>query len=147
MRALTRKARPILSLTLLVLGLSFTGLPAEMPDRGLQSQAALAAGMRGGTSLVVAPNPFFGDRHSQVDFRISATVGMSVSIDLFTMGMEKVRTLYSDGPFAAEGIEILSWNLTNEDGRYVAPGMYLALARFEAGGERFTETHRVMLVF
>lgn len=120
---------------------------ALLGDMSIHDQAVLELRVRGEENLRVAPNPFFGDRHRSVEFRVAATAGMSVSIDLFTMGMEKVRTLYSGGAWSSEGVETLSWDLTNESGHRVAAGVYLALARFDTGGERFTETHRVMLVY
>jgi len=110
------------------------------------AEAVIGLRVRGPETLRVAPNPVFGGRHDRVDFRIATGDGMAVSIEIFTMGMEKVRSLYSDGTLAADGVESLSWDLKNESGRAVAAGVYLALARFEAGDERFQEIHRVMLV-
>ncbi len=121
-------------------------IQALLPDFRVHSECVLELRVRNDENLRVAPNPCYTDRHRQVDFRIAARSGMNVSIDLFTMGMDKIRTLHGDGPWSDNGVETLSWDLLNEGGHTVASGMYLALARFEVGGERFTETHRVMVV-
>ncbi len=122
-------------------------IQALLPDMSVHSECVLELRVRNDENLRVAPNPVYVDRHSQVDFRIAARSGMNVDIDLFTMGMDKVRTLHGDGPWSNNGVETLSWDLTNEGGHPVASGMYIALARFEVGGDRFTETHRVMVIY
>jgi hypothetical protein len=121
-------------------------MQALLPDFSVHSECVLELRVRNDENLRVAPNPCYSNRNSHVDFRIASQANMNVSIDLFTMGMDKVRTLYGDGPWSDSGVETLSWDLLNEAGNAVASGMYLALARFEVGGERFTETHRVMIV-
>ncbi len=122
-------------------------IQALLSDLSVHSQCVLELRVRNDENLRVAPNPVYGDRHDQVDFRIAAKSGMNVDIDIYTLAMDKVRTIHGDGPWSAGDIETLSWNMTNEAGFTVASGMYIALARFEVGGETFTETHRVMVVF
>jgi len=121
-------------------------LQALLPDFSVYSEFVLELRVRNDENLRVAPNPVYADRRSSVDFRVASEPGMNVDIDLFTMGMDKIRTLHGDGPWSESGVKTLSWNLTNEAGNLVASGMYLALARFEVGDKRFTETRRVMIV-
>ncbi len=122
-------------------------IQALLPDMSVHSECVLELRVRNDENLRVAPNPVYGDRHRQVDFRIASRPGMNVDIDLFTLSMEKVRSISGDGPWSDNGVQTLSWDMTNEGGHTVASGMYIAFARFEVGGERFTETHRVMVVY
>ena len=94
------------------------------------AQMTLVVAVSGGGDLEVLPNPVYSDRQSRAEFSYRATAGMTLTIDIYTMALEKVNSLTTGTVYTDEEMYSLYWDLDNEAGRRVASGTYLAVARF-----------------
>ena len=121
-------------------------LAARRADLTSFDEVVVELNVRGGDRLRVVPNPVYSDRHRGVDFRVSTEDGLALTLDIYTLGMEKVRSLRSPAVYSGEGLDDIHWDLSNTSGRGVASGMYLVRARYERLGVESTEIHRVMVI-
>ena len=85
------------------------------------------------------PNP----ANSPANLRVGispAEEGARASVRIHDLAGRLVRTV-QDGPLSA-GVHTLTWDLHDESGRTVAPGLYLVRAETN----RFTTVHRVIVI-
>jgi len=75
--------------------------------------------------LYLTPNPTAGRVHAQ--FRLESAEALR--LDVFDLQGRRVRTLIDR--FVAEGRHEVEWNGVDDDGRFVAPGVYIC--RMAAG--------------
>lgn len=122
-------------------------LAARRSTLGTFDEVVIELHVLGRERLRVVPNPVYEERHAGADFRIATEAGLSVTLDIYTLGMEKVRTLRSPGAYTGTSVDELRWDLCNDFGRGVASGMYLVLARYDLLGVESTEIHRVMVIY
>lgn len=107
-------------------------LVCTLPPQGIafdQAQVLAAGPERAPGSLVLAP-PSPNPARSAVRLTLTAPAAGEVMLDVFDLAGRLVHRSRADG--AAAGVLTLTWDLTNEDGRRVAPGLYKL--RVRAGG-------------
>jgi hypothetical protein len=78
----------------------------------------------------VMPNPVLKREDAGFHYQVRSDV-QAVTVQVYAADGRLVRTL--DGPVDVHTDNLLSWNLTNENGNGIAPGIYLARFQAEAG--------------
>ena len=79
------------------------------------------------------PNPVNPTTGQPVIFQ-SLPADPSMTIEIYTLDMKKVKTLYNgNGINAAAFGNSAEWNGKNESGQYVASGVYLYIVRSQFG--------------
>jgi len=78
------------------------------------------------------PNPAWVEKYDQMyfkaEYQVSATnFSADMSVTIMTLAGEKIRRLYTS---SSTGAVILPWDFTNEAGKTVAAGPYLAVIQF-----------------
>jgi hypothetical protein len=95
--------------------------PAQEPGDGFSGLLSEA---------FVMPNPVLRREDAGFHYQVRSDV-QAVKIQVYAADGRLVRTL--DGPVDVHTDNLLTWNLTNENGNGIAPGLYLARIQAEAG--------------
>ncbi len=82
--------------------------------------------------FLIAPNPFFKERHSQLRLRAGSAIGELTlkKVEIFNIAGERVRTISGESIFPAPlpekqaGFMDAWWDLKNESGQLVSSGTY-----------------------
>jgi DNA-binding beta-propeller fold protein YncE len=125
-----------------------SGLPVgspitcTLPPQGITFDAATGqvAGVNPGVARLAFAPPSPNPARGPVRFSISFEQAGVATVDIMDLTGRRVRTL-TRGEAATGAVE-LAWDLNDDAGRRVPPGVYLASARM--GGERLS--HRVLVL-
>jgi len=122
----------------LITGPIGTGLPPN--QIAFDEARSEVAGVVPSASALAFSSPWPNPARSEVRFTLSLTERSSVCVEAFDLAGRRVSTL-AEGPRGA-GVSSVSWNLADQAGRHVNPGVYLVRARIGAA----TVTRRVVVV-
>ena len=123
--------------------------PVFRHDSGRSGRAPLPAGEpREGASgflsqTFVMPNPVVDRRTAGFHYQVRSDV-QEVKLEVFTADGRLVATL--NGPVSAYTDNLLEWDLTNERGHDVAPGLYVARMQAFVGSEVEVRTMNFVIV-
>lgn len=106
--------------------------PSGIPSDTSESVFSIKSNER---MVDVYPNPAWVQNYPRMYFRgryniAESTTGGKMTVTILTLAGEKIRELESSDQQYA-GVVVASWDYTNESGKTVAAGPYLALFNFE----------------
>jgi hypothetical protein len=109
-----------------------SGYPSGVPSDMSESVFSIQSSER---MVDVYPNPAWVQNYPEMYFRgryniAESSTGGKMTVTILTLAGEKIRELESSDNQDA-GVVVASWDYTNESGKTVAAGPYLALFNFE----------------